>query len=225
MLENIPSNSMIPLSSVYADAIISSLAIYRRNGMRSIAVYCGSSDRIAKKYLDAAYELGSLLASRGHRVVYGAGSTGMMGAVARGAMARGGEVIGVMPEIFDTPELRLTETTEYIIKPDMHSRLAYIIEISDGFIALPGGFGTLDEFFQTVTWAQIGLHGKPIGLLNIDGYYDKLHQFLQQVEAEGFMYAGHNGLYACESDPEALLAAMENYRPPEDLAQWVERGE
>lgn len=193
--------------------------------MKSIAVYCGSSDRIDQKYLDAARDLGKLLGSRGYRLVYGAGGTGMMGAVARAAMQAGGEVIGVMPEIFDTHNLRLTEITEYIIKPDMDTRLAYIIDISDGFIALPGGFGTMDEFFQTVTWAQIGLHHKPIGLLNINGYYDKLQQFLQQVEAEGFMYSGHNGLYACESDPEALLAAMHAYRPPENLSQWVEREE
>lgn len=191
--------------------------------MKSIAVYCGSSDKIKRKFLEAAGQLGTLLASRGYRVVYGAGGTGMMGAVARGAMAAGGEVIGVMPKMFDTPELRLTETTEYIIKPDMHSRLAYIMEISDGFIALPGGFGTLDEFFQTVTWAQIGLHNKPIGLLNIDGYYDRLHQFLKQVEAEGFIYAGHGALYTCEPEPEDLLDAMERYIPPKDLAQWVER--
>jgi uncharacterized protein (TIGR00730 family) len=193
--------------------------------LKTIAVYCGSSDKISQKYIDAAYKLGQLLASRGHRVVYGAGSTGMMGAVARGAMDAGGEVIGVMPEIFDTPELRLTDTTEYIIKPDMHARLAYIIEISDAFIALPGGFGTMDEFFQTVTWAQIGLHSKPVGLLNIDGYYDTLHQFLQQVEAEGFIYAGHTGLYMCESEAETLLSAMEKYHPPADLAEWVERPE
>jgi uncharacterized protein (TIGR00730 family) len=149
----------------------------------------------------------------------------MMGAVARGAMEAGGEVIGVMPEIFDTPELRLTEITEYIIKPDMHSRLVHIMDISDGFIALPGGFGTMDEFFQTVTWAQIGLHHKPVGLLNVNGYYDMLNRFLAKVEAEGFMYSGHKGLYICENDPETLLAAMHNYRPPADLAQWVERGE
>jgi uncharacterized protein (TIGR00730 family) len=191
--------------------------------MKSIAVYCGSSDKIAKTYLDAANDLGRLLGSRGYRVVYGAGGTGMMGAVARAAMQAGGEVIGVMPEIFDTHNLRLTEITEYIIKPDMHTRLAHMIELSDGFIALPGGFGTLDEFFQTVTWAQIGLHSKPIGLLNVNGYYNKLSQFLTQVETEGFTYTGHNGLYLCESDPEALLAAMNNYQPPHGLAHWVER--
>ena len=189
--------------------------------MKSIAVYCGSSDKVDQEYLDAAFELGKLLAYRGYRVVYGAGSTGMMGAVARGAMGSGGEVIGVMPEIFDTPELRLTAISEYIIKPDMHTRLAYIIEISDGFIALPGGYGTMDEFFQTVTWSQIGLHSKPVGLLNINGYYDLLHAFLQQVEAKGFMYSGHTSLYAIESDPEMLLAAMEDYSPPENLTQWV----
>lgn len=193
--------------------------------MKSIAVYCGSSDKIAKPYLEAAHYMGALLGSRGYRVVYGAGGTGLMGAVARSAMQAGGEVIGVMPEIFDTDNLRLTEITEYIIKPDMHTRLAHMIDISDGFIALPGGFGTLDEFFQTVTWAQIGLHCKPIGLLNVNGYYDSLLDFLGRVEAEGFTYRGHNGLYVCESNPEALLEAMLSYQPPQNLAHWVERPE
>lgn len=193
--------------------------------MKTIAVYCGSSDKIAKEYLDAAYDLGTILGSRGYRLVYGAGGVGMMGAVARGAMEAGGEVIGVMAEIFNTPELRLTEISEFIITPDLHTQLAHMIEISDGFIVLPGGLGTLDEFFQTVTWAQIGLHSKPIGLLNVNGYYDLLSQFLVQVEADGFMYAGHNGLYVCESEPEALLTAMQSYQPPQDLAEWVERQE
>jgi len=193
--------------------------------MKSIAVYCGSSDRIAEEYLQLARDTGRLLAERGIRVVYGAGSTGMMGAVATSAMAAGGEVIGVMPEIFNTPQLALPTTTVFEITDDMHSRLARIMELAEGFIALPGGYGTMDEFFQTVTWAQIGLHAKPIGLLNHAGYYDNLIDFLGHVEAEGFMYSGHNGLFVNAGTPEELLAAMEAYRPPEQLRKWLDRDE
>lgn len=191
--------------------------------MKSIAVYCGSSDQIAEEYLQVARDLGKLLAESGIQVVYGAGSTGMMGAVATAAMDAGGEVIGVMPEIFDTPQLALPSTTRYEVVPDMHARLKRIIDISEGFIALPGGYGTMDEFFQTVTWAQIGLHSKPIGLLNFGGFYDLLIQLIAHMEKEGFMYTGHNQLYVSAATPQALLDAMNAYRPPEGLNEWVDR--
>jgi hypothetical protein len=188
-------------------------------------VYCGSSDKVAEEYLQVAQNLGRLMAERGIQVVYGAGSTGMMGAVATAAMDAGGEVIGVMPKIFDTPHLALPTTTRYEVVPDIHARLVRMINLAEGFIALPGGFGTMDEFFQTVTWAQIGLHTKPVGLLNYGGYYDLLIQFMGHIEEEGFMYAGHNGLYLTAQTPEALLEAMDAYRPPEGLNQWVDREE
>lgn len=191
--------------------------------MKSIAVYCGSSDKVTEEYLQVARNLGRLLAERGIQLVYGAGSTGMMGAVATAAMDAGGEVIGVMPKIFDTPQLALPNTTRYEVVPDMHARLKRIIDISEGFIALPGGYGTMDEFFQTVTWAQIGLHSNPVGLLNYGGYYDLLIQFIKQMEDEGFMYTGHNELYVSAGTPDALLDAMTAYRPPADLNQWVDR--
>jgi uncharacterized protein (TIGR00730 family) len=191
--------------------------------MKSIAVYCGSSDKIAEKYLVAARQVGQFLARKGIRVVYGAGSTGMMGALATAAMEAGGEVIGVMPEMFNTPQLALPTTTRFEVLPNIHARLARMIDLSEGFIALPGGYGTMDEFFQTVTWAQIGLHHKPIGLLNIDGYYDRLVSFMHHMEAEGFMYAGHNNLYVVEDTPETLIEAMIAYRPPHELNKWVER--
>lgn len=193
--------------------------------MKSIAVYCGSSDKVGQEYLQLARHLGRLLAERGIQLVYGAGSTGMMGAVATAAMDAGGEVIGVMPKIFDTPQLALATTTRYEVLPDIHSRLARMMDLAEGFIALPGGFGTMDEFFQTVTWAQIGLHAKPVGLLNHGGYYDLLIRFMQHIEAEGFMYSGHNGLYVSAETPETLLEAMDTYRSPAGLHQWVDREE
>lgn len=195
------------------------------NGIGSIAVYCGSSDKVAAEYLLIARTLGEMLAEKKIQLVYGAGSTGMMGAVAAGAMSGGGEVVGVMPEIFDTPQLAMKEITRYELLPDMDSRLARMIELAEGFIALPGGYGTMDEFFQTVTWAQIGLHTKPIGLLNHKGYYDKLVDFIHYMEQEGFMYSGHHSLFVVEDTPEALLEAMSAYRPPENLVHWVERPE
>lgn len=191
--------------------------------MKSIAVYCGSSDKIAEKYLETARRVGQLLAEKGISIVYGAGSTGMMGAVATSAMRAGGEVTGVMPEMFNTPQLALPTTTRFEVLPDMHSRLSRIMELAEGFIALPGGYGTMDEFFQTVTWAQIGLHKKPIGLLNYEGYYDRLVSFMHHMEAEGFMYAGHNNLYVVEDTPEALIDSMVAYQPPQELSKWVER--
>ena len=191
--------------------------------MNSVAVYCGSSDRIKEVYLEAAHLMGGVIACRGMQLVYGAGSTGMMGAVAEGTLAAGGEVIGIMPQIFDTPQLAKTDTTRYEVLPDMHSRKKRIAEIADGFIALPGGFGTLEEFFEIVTWAQIGLHRKPVGLLNTSGYYDALLGFLAQVEREGFMYEEHSRLFQVEGEPEPLLELMEAYQPPPGLERWVER--
>jgi len=191
--------------------------------MKSLAVFCGSSDKIAETYLATARHVGRLLAVRGIRLVYGAGSTGMMGEMARAAMDAGGEVIGVMPELFNTPQLALPTTTRFEVLPDMHSRLSRMMDLSDGFIVLPGGYGTMDEFFQTVTWAQIGLHSKPIGLLNLGGYFDHLITFMHHMEAEGFMYAGHNHLYVVADTPEALVESMLSYQPPSELNKWVDR--
>lgn len=191
--------------------------------MKSIAVYCGSSDRISEEFLAAAHLLGQKIAERGMAVVYGAGSAGMMGAVAEGAVQAGGQVLGVIPEIFDTPQLARKDLTLYEVTPDMHARKARIAEIADGFIALPGGYGTFEEFFEIVTWAQIGLHNKPVGLLNVLGYYDTLLKFLNEVREKGFMYEGHQDLFLVAENPDGLIEKMAQYKPPADLAQWVER--
>jgi uncharacterized protein (TIGR00730 family) len=191
--------------------------------MKSIAVYCGSSDKIADKYFETGRRVGRILAERGVRVVYGGNSPGVMGAVATAAMDAGGEVVGVIAEMFNTPQLALPTTTRFEVFPDLHTRLARMIELSEGFIVLPGGYGTMDEFFQTITWAQNGLHNKPIGLLNQDGYYDHLVSFMKHMETEGFMYAGHNSLYLVEDAPEVLIESMMNYLPPQELNKWVER--
>ena len=192
--------------------------------MKSICVYCGSSDKVNSIYLNSAREMGALIARRGLQLIYGAGNTGLMGALATGALEQGGEVVGVIPKIFDTPQLAHQGLSRIEVVADMHTRKARIAELADGFIAMPGGFGTLEEFFEILTWAQIGLHSKPIGLLNIGGYYGPLMTFMKKLETEGFLYAGHNSLYVHNANSEKLLENMSQYQPPEDLNRWVERG-
>ncbi len=191
--------------------------------MRSVCVYCSSSDISDAVYLQAAQHTGEVIAKAGLRLIYGGGSTGLMGAVADAVLEAGGTVTGVITEQFDTPELAHMELTEMIVLPDMHTRKARMVELADGFVALPGGFGTLDELFEVLTWAQIGLHTKPVGLLNVDGYFDKLLAFLDEVRARGFIYAEHKDLYMSAADPQPLLDALKAYHPPADLARWVDR--
>jgi uncharacterized protein (TIGR00730 family) len=193
--------------------------------MKTICVYCGCSDKIPPRYLEAAYEMGRAIARRGLTLTYGAGKTGSMGAVADGALEAGGEVIGVITEQFNTPQLAHTGLTKLEVVPNMHLRKARLVEISDAFIALPGGFGTLEEFFEILTWAQIGLHSKPIGLLNTQGYYDPLLKVIAQADAEGFIYSEHRQLFTCTEEPEALLDSLSNHQPPAGLERWVERHE
>jgi uncharacterized protein (TIGR00730 family) len=167
--------------------------------------------------------MGQAVAQKGITIIYGAGSTGMMGALADGALQAGGKVWGVIPKIFDTPQLAHNGLTHYEVTEDMHTRKARMIDLADGFIALPGGFGTLEELFEVITWAQIGLHRKPIGLLNTRGYYDLLLDLLGHTEKEGFIYTEHRQLFTHAATPETLLTQMIDYRPPEGLERWVER--
>jgi uncharacterized protein (TIGR00730 family) len=191
--------------------------------MKKICVYCGSSDKIPQGYLNAAYEMGLTLAQNEITVIYGAGGTGMMGAVANGALEAGGKVWGVMPKIFDTPQLAHTGLTHYEVTDTMHTRKARMADLADGFIALPGGFGTFEELFEIITWAQIGLHRKAIGLLNTNGYYDLLLGLAVHAEQEGFIYREHRQLFSHATTPVELLERMKNHHPPEGLERWVER--
>lgn len=191
--------------------------------MKSICVYCGSADRLRPEYLSAARRMGAAIAARGLELVFGGGKTGLMGAVADGALESGGRVTGVIPGYFNTPQLAHGGLTRMEVVETIHQRKARMVELADAFIALPGGYGTLEEFFEVLTWAQIGLHRKPIGLLNARGYYDPLLAMIEHVRAEGFIYAEHTGLFSAAEQPEALLAALENHTPPEGLEKWVER--
>ena len=191
--------------------------------MKTITVYCGSADNLAQVYYDSAYHLGKVLAQKGMVLVFGGGKTGLMGAVADGALATGGEVIGVINDGLNTPKLAHAGLTRLEIFPDIHSRKARMSELADAFIALPGGFGTFDELFETLTWAQIGLHQKPIGLLNTNAYFIPLLQMVDHAIAEGFIYPEHRSMINCSEDAEALLELLANYQPPPNLHRWVER--
>lgn len=191
--------------------------------MRSICVYCGSSDKANSTYLHAAYEMGAVIAARGLQLVYGAGGIGLMGAIANGALENGGEVIGVLPEIFNTPTLAHNGLTRLEIVENMHQRKARLAELADAFIALPGGYGTLEELFEILTWAQIGLHQKPVGLLNVRRYFDPLLELVEKASSEGFIYHEHRGLFTSCDDPNSLLEALQNHNPPAGLERWLTR--
>ncbi|NPA06293.1 MAG: TIGR00730 family Rossman fold protein [Chloroflexi bacterium] len=187
--------------------------------IRSVCVYSGSSDHVPATYFDAARWMGRAIASRGWRLVYGGGSTGLMGAVADAALEAGGEVIGVIPEHFYTPQLAHTGLTRLEVVPDMHTRKARMAELADAFVALPGGLGTLEELFEALTWAQIGLHHKPVGLLNWRGFYDALLAFLDRATQDGFLYQRHRDLLLVAETPESLLDALMTFEHPR-VPKW-----
>jgi uncharacterized protein (TIGR00730 family) len=193
------------------------------HSMESICVYCGSSDKINPEYLSAAFQLGASVAARGLKLWYGAGSTGLMGAVADGALEAGGEVIGVIPVMFNTPKLAHTGLTRLEIVETIHQRKQRLADQADAFIALPGGFGTFEELFEILTWAQIGLHQKPVGLLNVRHYFDPLLAMVDHARAEGFIYAEHRALFKNDELPDRLLDELESYLPPEKLERWLTR--
>ena len=193
--------------------------------MNHICIFCGSSDRIPSPYLDAARQMGYTLADRGLTLVYGAGRTGIMGALADAALERGGEVVGIIPALFNTPQLVHKNLTRLEVVADMHTRKARLAELADAFIALPGGYGTLDELFEALTWAQIGLHHKPIGLLNTLKFFDPLLGWIEHARNEGFIYAEHSALFTCAETPSNLLNALADHRPPAGLERWLTREE
>lgn len=182
--------------------------------MKSIAVYCGSSDGNKLIFREAAYSLGLALASHDIELVYGGAKVGLMGAVATGAIEAKGRVIGVLPEFLAAKELRYDGLTDLIIVDNMHERKAKMSELAQGFIALPGGFGTMEELFETLTWAQLSLHKKPVGLLNVDGYYDALLEFVDKIVSNGFMKPEYRKLILVSADIEDLLQQMREYKSP-----------
>ena len=190
--------------------------------MKRLCVYCGSNPGADPAFLEAARRLGALLAGRGIELVYGGGRLGMMGTVAQSTLDHGGRVIGVIPRDLVDREVAHLGLPDLRIVDSMHERKALMAELADGFIALPGGIGTLEEVLEAMTWAQLGLHRKPCGLLNVAGYFDQLAAFLDHLVAQRFLHPAHRSMLLAETGPEALLDAFAAYRPPEvDKAAWA----
>lgn len=191
--------------------------------LRTITVYAGSADNLAQVYLEGAYALGKLLAEQDRVLVYGAGKTGLMGAVADGALDHGGEVIGIINEGLNLPNLAHQGLSRMETLPDLQLRQKRMSELGDGFIALPGGFGTLYESFEALTWAQLQMHHKGVGFLNINGYFDHLLAMLEHAISEHFIYTSHRALFMESADPRDLLDILDQYQCPSDLNRWLER--
>jgi uncharacterized protein (TIGR00730 family) len=192
--------------------------------MKSICVFCGSNIGSRPEYSDEARNLGKILAAQGIRLIYGGGRVGLMGIIADAVMAAGGEVSGIIPRALDRREIANRNVTELRVVGSMHERKALMNELSDGFIALPGGYGTFEELCEMLTWAQLGIHRKPVGLLDIAGYYAPLLSLFDHAVEQRFLHPDHRGLLLSDTDPVALLERMRNYSPLV-TAKWLEPGE
>ncbi len=188
--------------------------------MKWICVFCGSSSGESPVYLEAATRLGSLLAREGLGLVYGGSKVGLMGRLADVALEEGAPVIGVIPHALVNREVAHGGLTELRVVSSMHERKAVMEDLADAFITLPGGLGTLEEFFEVVTWSQLGLHRKPSGLLDVQGYYQPLIRFLDHAVGEGFLAPSHRRMILVEEDPERLLGSLRDYQPPM-VPKWI----
>jgi uncharacterized protein (TIGR00730 family) len=185
-----------------------------------ICVYLGSSPGRSPLYTEAAHAFGTLLAQRGIGLVYGGGMVGLMGVVADAACAAGGEVIGVIPEALRAREHDHQGITELHVVQTMHERKALMAKLSDGFVTLPGGIGTFEEMFEAWCWSQLGYHEKPVGLLDVGGFYSKLSEFIDNVVDEGFLQPRHRAMLIVEKDPHVMLDRIVNYTPPQ-TEHWL----
>lgn len=192
--------------------------------MKSVCVFCGSNSGRGDRYVAAARALGQTLAARGMKLVYGGGRVGLMGEVADAALRAGGHVTGVIPAALVAREVGHTALSEQHVVESMHERKALMADLSEGFIAMPGGYGTLDETFEILTWAQLGMHKRPVGMLNVDGYFDKLLGFVDHAIAEGFVRPEYKTMLSVAADAGALLDAMARYHPP-TVTKWISRAE
>ena len=191
--------------------------------MKSICVFSGSSPGLHREYREAAIQLGKELAKRHLRLVYGGANLGLMAAVANSVLAEGGQVTGVIPEALVEKEVAHTGLTDLRVVASMHERKALMADLSDGFIALPGGMGTLEELCEILTWAQLGLHAKPCGLLDVCDYYGHLKRFFGHMVEERFLRPEYEGLVLAATDPAELLDMFERYKPV-CLPKWIDRG-
>lgn len=192
--------------------------------MKRVSVFCGSREGARPAYVQAAVALGNALISRGVGLVYGGGGVGLMGRISETVKNGGGKVIGVIPNALLAREAGRGDLEDLRIVRSMHERKAMMVEISDGFIALPGGFGTFEEFCEIVTWAQLGLHAKPVGILNVESYFDPLITQFDRAVSEEFAYSENRRLILQESDPDRLLTLMESYTAP-SVEKWIDPDE
>jgi len=183
--------------------------------MKRVAVFCGSNYGVQPEYEQAAQQLGAFLAEKGLAVVYGGGNVGLMGALARAALEAGGDVIGVMPALLEEYKDDQMGLTELHMVATLHDRKAKMADLADGFIALPGGLGTMEEIFEIITWAQLGVHSKPAGFLNVNGYYDGLQAFLDHMVKEGFVKVEHRSMVMVEVLIPHLLDRFEHFQSPQ----------
>jgi hypothetical protein len=197
------------------------MAVGERTNMRRVCVFAGSSLGAREEYAAAARDLGRTLAARGIGLVYGGGSIGLMGVLADSVLSADGEVIGVIPRMLATKEIAHHGLADLRVVGSMHERKSAMAELADGFIALPGGFGTLEELFEMITWAQLGLHAKPVGLLDVGGYFTALLALVERAIAEGFIAAANRTLLVVASEVAMLLDRMRNYVPPSGLRRWI----
>lgn len=191
-----------------------------RSALKRVCVFCGSSAGRRAEYREAAVALGEALAARGMGLVYGGGRVGLMGTVADAVLSCGGEVVGVIPDALATKELAHDGLTELRVVDSMHTRKATMAELADAFVALPGGYGTFEELCEVLTWAQLGIHRKAFGLLNVGGYYDPLLELFDHAVAERFLRPQHRSLVLEGTDPGDLLDRLASFRVP-DLKKWL----
>lgn len=187
--------------------------------LKRLAVYCGSASPQDPRYIELAREVGAMLAERGIGVVYGGGRLGLMGAVAAGALDAGGEVIGIIPEALAGSEVANEDCTELQLVSGMHERKQRFTDLSDGFVTIPGGVGTMDELWEAISWAQLGYHTKPVGLLNAFGFYDHLIAFNRQMADVGFIRPAHQGIMIADESLDKLLDRMAAYEPHTPIFQ------
>lgn len=188
--------------------------------MNRVCVFCGSNAGTQPTFRQAAAELGRLLVARGMSLVYGGGSVGLMGVVADAVLDEGGQATGVIPRMLAVKELLHERVADMRLVPDMHSRKALMADLADAFVALPGGYGTFEELFEVITWAQLGIHAKPIGLLNTDGYYDPLARLIDHAIETGFIRPEHRDLVVIEDRPAPLLDRLAHHRLPA-VRKWI----
>lgn len=190
--------------------------------MKSVAVFCGSSEGNAQEIVEQAFELGGALAQQDVDLIYGGAKVGLMGQVADGALAKNGRVVGVIPDFLKQKEIFHPGISELIVVKTMHQRKLKMFELAEGFIALPGGFGTLEELFEIITWSQLGLHQKPIGILNRHGFFNSLLEFLDTMVTKGFLKQDNREMLLVDDSVEGLLDQMRLYQP-RTIPKWIEK--